>query len=141
VNERAKKIIVNSVVIIALVAAAAFFADHRRKSIDARELDRQLALLDREHRARQRNLESNLGELGKLSQSAIASLDGTRDIIERTGTELHATAADLRSAKKILASLAIQIKDLQMELDNCRSDLSRIRILAGAVTGEIVSVP
>jgi hypothetical protein len=141
VNVSGKKIIINSVIIIAVIAASAFFADNRRKSVDAREFDRQLDLLDREHGARQRSLEANLGELGSLTESAIATLDGTRDIIKRTGSELHAAAANLRDAKKILGNLAIQIQNLQMELDNCRADLYRIRRLAGVDSGETVSAP
>jgi hypothetical protein len=131
----AKKIIIISVAIIALIALALFIADYRGKSILVGELNRQLSSLDRESRERKRDLENNLGELGKLSQDAIASLEGAGKIIERTGSELHAAAANLRDAKGVLGNLAIQIRDLQMELDNCRADLYRIRSLAGVETG------
>jgi chromosome segregation ATPase len=126
-----KKIIVCSVTAIVLTGTAAFLTDHRRKSLDAGELDRQIAILNREHRERQRELESNLGELGSIAENAIASLEGAGDIVERTGRELQSATADLRSAKRILENIAVQIRDLQNDLDNCRSDLHRIRGLAG----------
>ena len=131
-----KKIIIISGALILLVALAWIIADHRRKSLDAGELDRQLANLDREHRERERSLEANIGELGVLTENAITALEGARGIVERTGSELQSAAADLRNAKSVLKNLAGQIKDLQSELDNCRTGLYRIRDLAGVATDE-----
>jgi chromosome segregation ATPase len=131
-----KKIIIGSIAGIVLVAGTAFITDYRRKSIDAGELDRQLAILDNEHRERQRSLEENLGELGELSENAIAALEGAGAIVERTGSELRSAASDLRSARSVLADLAKQIEDLQSEFDDCRSNLYRIRSLAGVAAGE-----
>jgi chromosome segregation ATPase len=136
-----KEIIIGGITIIALVTLAAFFADHRRKSIDAGELARQLDSLDREHRERQRSLESGFRELGELSESAIASLEGAGAIVERTGRELQSTAANLRDAKNILKNLAVQIEDLQGELDSCRAGLYRIRDLAGLEGGGELKPP
>jgi chromosome segregation ATPase len=134
-----KKIIAAGVIVIALIAAAAFFADHRRKSIDTGELDRQLALLDREHGERQRNLEGNLGELRILTENTITALEGAGAIVERTGDELQSAAANLRNAKSVLGNLAVQIHDLESELTNCRAGLYRIRGLLGMDAGENIS--
>jgi hypothetical protein len=134
VNE--KKIGFFIIVVIILATLAMFITDHRGKSLIIRELNRRLSSLDREHGERQRSIEANLGELGKLSQNAIASLDGAGAIVARTGSQLQGAAGNLRDAKKILTELAIQIEGLQMELDRCRADLYRIRNLAGEGTGE-----
>jgi chromosome segregation ATPase len=131
-----KKIIIGGIAVIVLIAGTAAITDHRRKSLDARELDRQLDSLHQLYRDRERSLENNLGELGKLSENAIAALEGARGIVERTGSELQGTAANLRDAKNVLKNLAGQVKDLQMELDNCRAGLYRIRSLAGVEAGE-----
>jgi DNA repair exonuclease SbcCD ATPase subunit len=125
----------NIIIVIAIITAYAIFADHRRESVGAGELTRQLDSLDREHRERQRNLETRLRELANLSENAISSLDGAGEIVERTGRELQSAAENLRDAKKILGNLAVQIKDLQSDLDDCRADLRRIRSLSGMESG------
>jgi chromosome segregation ATPase len=137
----AKKFFVVSVAIIVFVAAVCFFTDNRRKSIDAGELARQLDLLDRERGARQRELEENLVALASLSDSAIAALDEAGKIVERTGSSLQTATTNLRDAKRILGGLASQIKDLQVELYNCRADLRRIRSLAGVESGQKLVAP
>jgi chromosome segregation ATPase len=119
------------VVFVGVVAGVAFFADHRRKSVDAREFDRQLSVLNREHDERQRSIEANLGELGSVAENAIQSVNRAGEIVERTGVELRSATNDLRSAKAVLNNLAAQFKDLQGELDNCRADLHRIGGMVG----------
>jgi chromosome segregation ATPase len=136
-----KKIIVCSIAVVSLVALALFIADGRRKSILIGELDRRLSSLDREHRERQRSLEENLGGIGSLSENAIAALEGAGAIVARTGNELQSAEGNLRDAKTILKNLAVQVRDLQMELDDCRADLRRIRVLAGLDAGGEVKKP
>jgi peptidoglycan hydrolase CwlO-like protein len=137
----AAAIITGFVVGMLLFTVPYFFSDYYRKSDKIGDLDRQLSNLDREHRARQRDLEANLGDIGNITENAIATLEGARIIIERPGSELHSATANLRDAKNILKNLAIQIQDLQSELDSCRAGLYRIRDLAGMETGEEVKPP
>jgi peptidoglycan hydrolase CwlO-like protein len=134
----AAAIIIGFVIGVGLSAVSYFFTDHHRQSDRIGELDRQLSSLDREHRARQRDLETNLGDIGNITENAIANLEGAGIIIERTGSELQSAATNLRDAKNVLKNLAIQIQDLQSELDSCRTGLYRIRNLAGVESsGEV----
>jgi DNA repair exonuclease SbcCD ATPase subunit len=114
-----------------LILLAAFIADYLGKSSRVRELDRQLSLLNREHGERQRDIEENNRELASFSQDAVTALEGAGEIVERTGGELQRAGENLRDAKTILGGLAVQIKRLQMELDNCRAALYGIRRLSG----------
>jgi hypothetical protein len=130
-----KKIIIIAFIVFYIIYAVVVISDHRRKPADAGEPARQIDSLDREYRERERSLEANLGELAGLSEDAIAALDGAGAVVERTGIELRAAAGNLREAKRILGDLAIQMQNLQSELDNCRTSLYRIRSLAGVETG------
>jgi chromosome segregation ATPase len=136
-----KKIITGGIIAVALAAAAVFISDYRGKSILIGELNRQLSSFDREHGERQRSLEANLEDIGGVTEDAIAALEGAGAVVERTGRELQSATADLRSAKAILGNIAIQIRDLQSELDNCRAGLYRIRGMAGVDAGGEVKHP
>jgi chromosome segregation ATPase len=127
-----KKIIIGGAAALAVIALGCISADYYRKSLGIRSLTGQLDSLDRAYRDRERELEANLRELGSLTEDAIATLEGARGIVERTGSELQSAATDLRNAKSVLKNLAEQIQDLQSELDSCRAGLYRIRSLAGA---------
>jgi hypothetical protein len=126
-------------IIIALIISIAFglVADHYRKPIDPGELDRQRLELDREYREREQRITDNLRELGSVTEDAISAAERAGEIVKRTGTGLHAAVIDLREAKRVFAELAIQIQDLQSELDSCRTDLYRIRSMAGLQTNPV----
>jgi hypothetical protein len=129
------KKVIQWVIVAVVVAGVAFLADYRRQLVDAREFDRRVAVLNREHDERQRDVEANLGKLEGVVADAVQSVDRAGEIVERTGGELQSAAAGLRSAKEVLGDLAVQFKDLQSELDRCRADLHRLGGLVGVGVG------
>jgi hypothetical protein len=133
-----KKITLYALVGVLFGIFAAFFTNSLRESYGARDLDRQRNAVDREFGEGQRELQKNLGELGELSENAIAAAERAREALERTGGTLRAVATNLRPASSLLKDITVQVIDLQMELDSCRADLYRLRALVRTRLGEQV---
>jgi chromosome segregation ATPase len=133
----ANKMATYIIIAIVLISIFGLVADHYREYIDPGELDRQRLELDREYKERERRITANLGELGSVTENAIASAERAGNIAERSAAGLQSAGTDLREAKRVLEELASQVQDLQSELDNCRTDLYRIRSLAGIPTSPI----
>jgi hypothetical protein len=145
-NEKNKKILWSIAAFpIAVILVCAYLwlcsVFNIRKPIDAGELDRQRLELDREYAEREQRIAGNLAELGSIAEDAIAAVERAGEITQRTDRELYAAATNLREAKSVFGVLAIQIQNLESELDSCRASLFRIRRLAGLDAGEVEPTP
>jgi hypothetical protein len=135
VNVKVYAVIVSVLFAASSAALAASLLGGKPGNLDG--LDRQVAGDGERYGERQRILEGGLGELRSIAEDAIASVEAARGAVERTGSGLSEVARDLRKAREILGYVTVQVKDLEMELDNCRAGLYRIRDLARGVDAEI----
>ena len=107
----AKNYIIIGAMCFVLGAVCAGVFGYIRQSGQIAKLDTERAQLQREYEAGQRELASRL----EYSQR---TLDGAREIAERTANKLQQSADNLRSASDIIGTVYLQVKALEDWLNN-----------------------
>jgi hypothetical protein len=94
-------------------------------------LNQRYDTLNREYTERQRELEEQQRRIGAGVSQCIGYVENTRAIIERTGESASGAVANLREAVELIRRGIEERKNLEVELNNLRSGLYRLRDLAG----------
>ena len=127
-SENARKINRSLIIVVICVFTVGGFlggyaAGRGRSSADVTELNRRYDTLNREYAERQRVITNGIDE-------AIGIAENARAITERTGENSGRAIGNLTEAVRLIGQGIEERKNLEMELDNLRSSLYRLRDLA-----------
>ena len=104
---------------------------HSRSAGEISELSIRNDTLNREYLERQSIIDEQQRELGERIDECIGYAENARTIIERTGENASRAVSNLTAAISFIRQGIEERKNLEMELDNIRTGLLRIRTIGG----------
>jgi len=111
---------------------------HREQSAgEIALLNQRYDNLNREYTDRQRIVEEQQRSIGQRVDECVGYVESAGAITERTGENASRAITNLREASAYIRQGIEERKNLEMELDNLRAGLYRIRDVAGVETKQV----